>query len=207
MLVPLSTLVPTPIGAAGFFVSDPPLLAGRAGVEGVGLLGASSFGWGACLYTFYVGRLVGWVIVSGFDCTVNLNVNRGLLDVNTRDVGIRSFTRTVGSMLSEGRATVDRGRTHRVMGGCFRRLRAGLGTRGVRGKGSFLRRGTGEPKIIALPDNLRCRIVARNGKGGPDTASHMGYRCRNALVSKALFSDSVGHNRPTVFNIGRMVGK
>lgn len=118
-----------------------------------------------------------------------------------------SFTRTVGSILRKGRATVDRRRTQRVMGGCFRRLRAGVGTTGVRRKGTFLRRGGGEPGIIALPDKLRCRMVARNANGGTRTASRMGYRCRNALVSKALFSDSVGHKRPTMFNMGRMVPK
>lgn len=117
-----------------------------------------------------------------------------------------SFTRTVGSILRNGRATVDRARTHSVIGGCFTRLRRGVGTTGVRTNGGFLRRGGGHRKIIALPDKLRCRIVARKGINRcTGTASRIRYRCRNALVSKALFSDSVGHNRPTAFNMGRIV--
>lgn len=94
-----------------------------------------------------------------------------------------------------------------MMGGCFRRLRRGVDTTDVRRKGTFLRRGGGGTNIMALPDKLRCRVVARKGNGLTGTASRIGYRCRNALLSKALFSDSVGHKRPTMFNMGRIVPK
>lgn len=113
----------------------------------------------------------------------------------------------LGSILGRTRPRVDCSRTGRIVGSCFvglrgRELRLGGGTKrrflGVGGKGT---------KIIALPDNLRCRILGRNRKTGPATSSGMGYRCRKALVGKAMFSDSMRHNRPTIFKISRIVPK
>lgn len=59
---------------------------------------------------------------------------------------------------------------------------------------------------MAAPDNLRCGVVAGNGNTIPTSDDGIGMGCGNALVSKARFSDSCGHGRPTAFHTGRMVG-
>ncbi len=146
------------------------------------------------------------MVVSGFDCKLKLKVTRRLLSVKTR-MDISSFTRTVHSMLRKGRASLDFDRTRRVIGTRFTRVRGRTRTTTVRRNRVFLGVGGRHPNIIALPDNLRCRMLTSNANHGPGTASGMHYRCRNHLISNALFSDSVRHNRPTMFNIGRIVTK
>lgn len=149
--------------------------------------------------------------VSGMDCTLNVNVNHRLTSVNTRDLGVSSFTRTMGSTVTNG-LRLSRRRTRRLMRGFFTRRRTGTRTTTTRGNGitgrtnrRFLTRGTGGSNVVAAGDNLRCRVLHRNGNGTPGTASRMRYRCRNALVSNAGFSDSCSHNRATAFPLGRMV--
>ncbi len=148
------------------------------------------------------------------DCTLKLKVKRRLGGVKTSSLYVSSFTRTVGSIVKGGRLTMSRRSTRGVINRCFRRGRRRVGGRGRTGNGrtgvsnrGFLGRGTRGRNIIAATSKLRCVILRRNSNGDPGTASGIHYRCRNVLVSNALFSDDLRHNRPTSFPLGNIVTK
>lgn len=150
---------------------------------------------------------------SDIDCTVNVDANtncgRGLGALPNSPTGISSlvtnFVRTVGN--SSSTVGVAPRTTRTCIRACFVRTSTeSTGGAGRRNRG-FLTRGGAGGSIVAARDNLRCRMIARNGNTGPATSSGIGIRCANALLSKAGFSDAVSHNnRPTRFPINNMVG-
>lgn len=159
----------------------------------------------------------------GTTCCTNVRVNRRVSGRVIGNVGRRMFNSSSAGAVSLGGfvtnfvANAANGGNLVAMRRTTRMTRAGVvtvGTGGVRGRCNpggitnrgFLTTGGGGPKIMALPSNIRCGMVGRNGNPVPGSASVMGIGCRNGAVSNGMFSSSFGHNRTMSLHTGRIVG-